>query len=156
MIRLSRMADYAVVLMTYIAAEDERAHNAAEVACATRLPPPTVSSILKNLARAGLLRSTRGIKGGYTLAAPPCDVTVVDIIAAVDGPIALTDCVEDGPGDCEIEAFCPLRSRWQVINAAVRGALQQVTLADLAAPTAMFAVPRAEFALAAPGSPGGA
>ena len=138
MIRLSRMADYAVVLMTYIATEDARTRNAAEVACETRLPSPTVSRILKNLARAGLLQSTRGIKGGYMLASPATDITVVDIIAAVDGPIAMTDCVEDGAGECDIETFCPLRSHWQVINAAVRGALQQVTLADLSAPMTMF------------------
>ena len=148
MIKLSRMADYAVVLMTQLATGDGGARNAADMACETRLPAPTVSKILKSLARAGLLRSSRGAHGGYTLAFDPRDINVVDIIAAVDGPIALTACVEDGPGDCDIEAFCPLRSHWQIINDAVRGALRQVTLADLVAPHAVFPGPRMEMTAA--------
>ncbi len=134
MIRLSRMADYAVVLMTCLPENRGSSKSASDLACETRLPLPTVSRILKKLAQRDLLESTRGANGGYRLARLQCDITVVDIIAAVDGPIALTNCVEDGPGDCGIETFCPLRSHWQLINSAISHALRQVTLADLISP----------------------
>jgi len=126
------MADYAVVLMNHIARSEAAAHNAAEIAAAAHLPTPTVSKLLKRLAKAGLLQSTRGAHGGYALGGAPHAISIAAIIAAVDGPIALTDCLEGGGGDCEIEAICPVRHNWQVINDAVCGALQRVTLADLA------------------------
>ncbi len=134
MIRLSRMADYAVVLMTCLPENMGSSKSASDLACETRLPLPTVSRILKKLAQRHLLESKRGTNGGYRLARSQRDITVVDIIVAVDGPIALTNCLEDGPGDCGIETFCPLRSHWQLINAAISKALRQVTLADLISP----------------------
>jgi FeS assembly SUF system regulator len=146
MLRLSRLADYGVVLMTHVAQTPGRLHNAHELAAISRLPVPTVSKILKALARADLLESHRGAKGGYSLARRPEDVSVGEIIIAVEGPISLTVCIE-GEGEscgCEFESICPTRGNWQRINDAIRRALDGVTLAEMAAPPAFLsiAVPR--------------
>jgi len=111
-------------------------HNAFDLAAATGLPAPTVSKLLAALARAGVLVSQRGAKGGYRLARPPAAITAADIVSAVDGPIALTVCIEHGAGACDVESLCPTRSGWRRINDAVRDAMKSVSLAELA-----FAVP---------------
>ena len=134
MIRLSRLSDYAVLLMTHIAHRAAETHNAHDLAEKTHLPAPTVSKILATLARKDLLESVRGRQGGYRLAQDSSDITVEHIIAAVDGPIALTQCVDRGPGSCGVAAFCPSSSHWHRINEAIRGALDEVTLAELTAP----------------------
>jgi FeS assembly SUF system regulator len=130
MIRLSRLADYAVLLMSRMANAPERVHNAIDIAEATGLPCPTVSKLLATLAREGLLKSVRGAKGGYSLASPTHEITVAHIIAAIDGPIAITHCIEH-PGSCDVETLCPSRVGWQAINRAVRQALEGVTLAEI-------------------------
>ena len=134
MIRLSRLADYGVVLTAHLARNPDRWLTAAELAGATTLPVPTVAKILKLLAQDGILDSHRGTKGGYALARPARDVTVADIVAALDGPIALTECMGAESGSCEIEALCPTRVNWRTINDAITGALKSVTIADMAAP----------------------
>jgi FeS assembly SUF system regulator len=131
MIRLSRLADYAVLLMSRMANTPDRVHNAIDIAEATGLPAPTVSKLLATLAREGLLKSVRGAKGGYGLASPAHEITVAHIIAAIDGPIAITYCIEHGPGSCDVETLCPSRVGWQAINRAVRQALEGVTLAEI-------------------------
>lgn len=145
MIRLSKYADYGIVIMTNLARHPDRQHTAGEIAAESHIPPPMASKILKGLARAGLLASHRGAKGGYDLARPAAAITVADIIVALDGPIALTACIEDGPGECDIEAVCPARTNWQRINDAIRHALDDITLAEMAHTVpAAFAVPRVE------------
>jgi FeS assembly SUF system regulator len=135
-IRLSRLTDYGIVLMAHLAqCEPGATHNAREVADRTRLPLPVVSKILKSLARAGLLVSQRGARGGYTLARPAREITVPEMIAVLEGPIGLTECTQH-PGACAQEARCHVREPWQRINHAVRAALARITLADLAAPHA--------------------
>ena len=134
MIRLSRLADYAVALMTHIADQPDRLRTGPELATAMHLPPPTVSKVLNKLSRSGLLISHRGVVGGYNLARPAADITMTDIISAVDGPIAMTDCIEDSPGVCTLESICPARSSWQKINNAIRTALDGVTLSDVVPP----------------------
>ena len=138
MIRLSRMADYSVVLMTYLASHAERPRSALDLTCASGLPGPTVGKLLNLLARAGLLTSYRGVGGGYALTRTPGDISVAEVIHAVDGPIALTECIHDTAGECDLEASCPARGSWQVINDVVRRALSSVSLADvlIAAPVA--------------------
>lgn len=138
MIRLSRLADYSVVLMTYLASHAERPQSALDLTFASGVPGPTVGKLLNMLARAGLLTSFRGVGGGYALSRAPGDVSVAEIIHAVDGPIALTECIHDTSGRCDLEASCPARGSWQVINDAVRTALNNVSLADvvIAAPVA--------------------
>ncbi len=138
MIRLTRLADYAVVLMSHLAANPDDVHNAADVAAGTAIPMPTVSKILGLMGRAKLLRSHRGQGGGFSLARPPSDITVADIVRVVDGPVALTECIEEGPGLCELETSCRVRGYWQKINEAVKRALNDVTLADLACPALTF------------------
>jgi FeS assembly SUF system regulator len=133
-IRLSRLSDYGIVLMALLAGRagaNGAPHNAREVASEAHLPLPVVSKILKALARRGLLVSHRGAKGGYSLARPPESITAAEMIAALEGPIGLTECAAH-PGLCVQEASCHVREPWQRINAAVRRALAQVTLAELA------------------------
>lgn len=136
MIRLSRLADYGVVLACHMAARADHCHNAFDLAAATGLPAPTVSKLLAAMARAGVLLSQRGAKGGYRLAQAPTAITAADIVSAVDGPIALTVCIEHGAGACDVEPLCPTRNGWRRINDAVRDAMKSVSLAELA-----FAVP---------------
>ena len=131
MIKLSRMADYGVVLMTELACATDTLRTASELAANTALPVPTVSKVLKLLAHAGLLESRRGIKGGYALARDASAITMVDIIDAMEGPIALTDCIGPGGTLCEIEALCPTRTNWHRINDVLTQVLRNVTLAEM-------------------------
>ena len=132
--RFSRLSDYAVALMTYIAQHPRQVHTAANVAAATRVPVPTVAKLLAKLRRNGLLASTRGVKGGYALVRPPAAISVTEIVAVLDGPIALTTCIKAGHGACEIEEICPSRRGLHRINQAVREALDVISLADIASP----------------------
>ena len=132
MIRVSRMADYGVVAMTHIAREPRVRHTAASIAARTGVPQPSASKLLKVLARAGILTSHRGVKGGYVLSRAPEQVSVAALVAAVDGPISLADCLDGPTGTCELESFCSVRGPWQKISDAIRVALEEVTLADMA------------------------
>ena len=134
MIRLSKLADYGIVLLTYFAREDKSVYTARELADVSRLPLPTVSKITKALCRGGLLVSHRGVKGGYSLSRPATEISVVDIIAAIEGPIAMTECSFTAPGLCEFEAACPVRGNWQRINQVVVHALSGLTLKDMKQP----------------------
>lgn len=137
MIRLSRLADYGVVLMTRIACSQPVSHSAQSVARATAIPLPTASKLLSALASAGVLAAVRGPGGGYKLARLAEQISIAEIISAIDGPIALTQCIERGPGYCELEGLCPSRTGWHVINRAVRQAFEEVSLADLLTPAPM-------------------
>lgn len=134
MIRLSRMADYGVVVMTYMAMRRHDTQTTHQVAVATGLPEATVGKLLKVFARENLLDSHRGVHGGYQLTRRPEDLSVAEIVTAVEGPIALTLCVDDHPGTCDVEALCPMRGGWNRINAALREALEGVSLAEMAFP----------------------
>jgi FeS assembly SUF system regulator len=134
MIRLTKQTDYGIVLLTHLAQDPARHANAPELAAETGLPLPTVSKILKLLARGDLLSSHRGVKGGYCLGRLPSQITVAEVITALEGPIAMTECVEHSPGLCIQEPVCPNRSNWQILNEVVRQALSQVTLADMTRP----------------------
>ncbi len=137
MIRLSRLADYGMILMTHIASGPEPLHTAHAVADATHVPEPTAAKILKALSRNELLDSHRGAGGGYELARPAADITVAEIIAALDGPIALTECLDAHTGPCVLETFCPTRGSLYKINQAIHRALDDITLADLVSPFPM-------------------
>ena len=136
MIRLSRLADYGVVLMTHIASAQPVSHSAQSVARATAIPVPTASKLLSSLASAGLLAAMRGVKGGYRLARRPEEISVADIVGAIDGPIALTQCIERGP-DIASWRLCPSRTGWEVLNRSVRRAFEDVSLAHLLTPALM-------------------
>ncbi|HCH56258.1 MAG TPA: SUF system Fe-S cluster assembly regulator, partial [Rhodospirillaceae bacterium] len=132
--KLSRMADYGVILMVQLARMPEQVTTAADLAEATALPAPSVSKLLKQLSRSGLLDSHRGTKGGYAIARPSTEITVADVVSAVEGPIALTECMTTQGAVCEIEALCPTRTNWRQINNALVEALDNVSLADMAKP----------------------
>ncbi len=144
MLRMTRLTDYGVVLLSHIAREPGRlTRNAPELAAAAHLPLPTVSKILKILAREGLLVPHRGAKGGFSLARAATEITVAEIIAALEGPIALTECSGHAGERCEIEPSCPVSAPWRRINRAVFEALRGITLAEMASPRpalARFAV----------------
>jgi len=155
MLRLSRLSDYAVMVMAHVAAAPDAVHNALDAAQATGLPGPTVAKLMARLGRGGLLQSTRGAKGGYRLSRPPAQITVADIVTALDGPIALTQCSKSGPSACDVENVCVSRRGINRINNAIRHALEEVTLAELARPFDFFlpAPPAAAVAAARPPDP---
>ena len=130
MLRISRLTDYGTVLLAYLAAHQATVCSAADVADATGIAPPTVSKLLKSLARAGLVTSTRGANGGYRLSRGPQDITAADVIDALEGPVSITEC-SSSDGDCEHEGVCSVGGAWQRINVAIRRALEDVTLNDL-------------------------
>ncbi len=133
MLKLSKLADYATVVMTFIAAEPSRVHAGVELAERSQVPAPTGAKLLKTLTRGGLLESIRGAHGGYRLARPATQVSVADVIRALEGPIAVTEC-SIHEGHCGIESHCATRSGWRLINTAIRQALEAVTLEQLAIP----------------------
>ena len=131
--RLSSMADYAVVTMCAAARHCGFSRvSAAELAHETGLPLPTVQKLVTVLSKAGLIKGLRGAGGGIQLARPAAAITLADIVEAVEGPIALTACVEGH--ECSVDHACTVRPHWPVVNAALRGALAGVTLTTLAAP----------------------
>lgn len=132
MLRISKLTDYAIIVLAYMAREGgEGSYTASGLAEATGVTAPTVSKVLKMLSRAGVLKSTRGPKGGYTLIRSPAQTSVAAVIHALDGPIALTEC-EGERGGCEQSPSCHARGSWEIINHAVRKALESVSLADMA------------------------
>lgn len=140
MLRVSKLTDYGVVVMTFLARESDRLHAASEIAGQIHVAAPTVSKILKALTRTGLVLSHRGVKGGYSLARAAADISVVEIIDALEGPVGLTECGSN-PGVCSQEASCSIRANWQHINGAVRGALAGVSLAQMAQPATHIVTP---------------
>jgi FeS assembly SUF system regulator len=131
MLRLPKLTDYAVVLLTNMAQTPNAAlQTTGDLATRTGLAAPTVAKILKQLTKQGLLTAQRGTHGGYRLARPPAEITVADIVVALDGPVAVTDCVNDQHGHCGVERLCTMRGQWDTINRAIKSALA-VTLADM-------------------------
>lgn len=131
MLRISRLTDYATVVLAALAAEPARLRTATALAEQTHIAAPTVSKLLKQLQRAGLVTSTRGLHGGYQLARPAAQISAAAILDALEGPMALTDCAA-GHGNCEIEDSCRVSRVWQRLNLAIRRALYDVSLAQLA------------------------
>ena len=131
--RLSSLADYAVVMMSAAARHCGQARvNAVILAEETGVPLPTVQKLVSKLSAAGLLRSARGAGGGFTLARPAAAISLADIIEAVEGPIAMTSCVDEARHDCGLEGNCRVQAHWPVVNNAVRGALAGINLTSLA------------------------
>jgi FeS assembly SUF system regulator len=124
-------------------ADNDAGHeNVRALAAATGVPEPTVRKVLKTLAHAGIVGSLRGTHGGYALARPAADITVADVVIAVEGPIAVTECASEATaGACDLEGRCNVQGPWQRISAAIRDALAGLTLADMAAPPATDATP---------------
>lgn len=133
MLRLSKLTDYGTVVLAHMAGQPEAVHTAADVAAATQVGVPTVSKLLKAFARAGLVTSFRGAHGGYSLARPADAITAIEIIDAIEGPVAITQCSLDH-SNCGIESVCGVGHNWQRISLVIRDALKTVTLAQLTRP----------------------
>lgn len=137
--RLSSLADYAIVVMTAAArAEGIVRLSATDLAAQTGVPLPTTQKLMGRLAAAGLLESTRGTGGGFALTRPAEEISLADIVEAVEGPIAMTACVENDAGrhDCALESNCRVRPHWSAVNGVIRGALAGVSLTSLSRETA--------------------
>ena len=138
MLRLNRLTDYAVVVMAQMARPGNRVRTAQQIAQETGVPLPTVSKLMNALARDSLVASQRGAAGGYTLSRPADEITVAQIIQALEGPIALTACVDGSNGHCDVASLCPMRGNWDKVNKAIQNALSQVTLEDMSGPGMVF------------------
>jgi len=138
MIRMSKLADYSFIILANMVNGQEAHWAASDLAVQTTLPLPTVAKLMKVLAKAGIVNAQRGATGGYRLALPPNNISIARIIEAVDGPIALTDCVDEGEPDCAVQSLCPMHGGWNKINSAVRFALESVFLSDLVEGCACF------------------
>lgn len=131
MLRLSKLTDYAVVVLVRLASA-EGVQTSPGIAASTGIPEPTVAKVLKTLAAGGLVASQRGARGGYRLLRPLAAIPVADVIATIDGPIALAACVDGSAIECESRGLCPVRGRWDPVNDAIHQALTAITLADMA------------------------
>lgn len=146
MLRLSKLTDYAVVVLARLeqdgaAPGKSQVQTAPGLAAATGIAEPTVAKVLKILGAHGLVEGVRGARGGYRLARTLDTVPLAQVIVAFDGPIALTACVDGGSGGCDAEAICPVRGRWDPVNDAIRNALSGITVAVLARPRFPWSVP---------------
>jgi FeS assembly SUF system regulator len=133
MLRMGKLTDYGIVLMSYLAQKTAMQHSAHALADAVLVPLPTVRKVLKALSHAGLLNSERGAQGGYSLNRSPKKISVAEIITAIEGPIALTECV-GSESQCEQENHCSIQTNWTRINNAVFHALDEVKLSDMLVP----------------------
>jgi FeS assembly SUF system regulator len=143
MLRVSRLADYSVVVLVKLGHRPD-VTNSTSLAVETGIPEPTVAKVLKALGAAGLVVSQRGARGGYRIARALGDIRLTQVIAAIDGPIALTACVDGETGGCQMDGRCSVRGRWTMVNDAVRSTLERITLADMdSVSTPSFGVPAA-------------
>ncbi|WP_020593607.1 SUF system Fe-S cluster assembly regulator [Kiloniella laminariae] len=131
MFRLTRLTDYAVVVLGQMSRKKERVVTALQLSEETGLPLPTVAKILGLLSRQELITSLRGAGGGYICHQEATAITVADILQAMEGPIALTACVDGAADNCTVENLCPMRGNWNRVNSVVAEALKTVTLADM-------------------------
>lgn len=143
MLRISKLTDYGTVVLAELANGRPGFVSAAEVAQVTGLGLPTVSKLLKTLAKAGLVTSTRGSHGGYRLSRDAREISAADVIDALEGPVSITEC-SASDSHCGLEPMCSVGNAWQRINVAIRRALDEISLADLL--RANSPTPRFQFA----------
>ena len=133
MFKISRLTDYSVVILaSMMATRSAKPISATDLADSTGIPQPTVAKILKLLVHANILASQRGMQGGYSFCKDPETLSIAEVITALDGPVALTACVDGASGTCLVEHVCALRGRWDPLNSAVQQALENVSLKDIA------------------------
>ncbi len=129
MLRITKITDYGFILLAHMAKQDaDLLHNAKDLSAAIGIPLPTVSKVLKILTQGNILKSHQGSKGGYSLSCPADQITAAEIIEAVEGPVAITDC--SSAEGCQRN--CSVSPSWQKVNGAVIGALKELSLADMA------------------------
>lgn len=134
MLRLSKLTDYATVILSLMAQDFLRIYTTAEISTATGVPIPTVSKILKKLVNATMVISLRGSKGGYRLRLEASQITVAAIIGVLEGPIALTECSVSQQG-CVQASGCRIHANWKIVNQSIYSTLASITLADMIQPT---------------------
>ncbi len=130
MLRVTKLTDYATVVLSTLAEVPDRVNNATEIADRAHLELPTVSKLLKTLAQAGLVQSFRGSAGGYRLSKPASQISLIEIVEAIEGPLGMTECSGEH-SSCEHETHCGVRSKWLRINDVVANALRDVSLAEM-------------------------
>lgn len=136
MIKLSKLSDYAIVVLSRLAVEEMgQLQTAVILAQQTGIPEPTVAKVLKLLSKQGIVQSVRGVRGGYALSRAPSEVTVTELIEALEGPISITSCADiEIETSCQIAELCPMRGGWHRVNKAVKTALDELFLSDLLIP----------------------
>jgi len=141
MLKLSKLTDYAIVVLSRLSDDAQRRRSAADLARDTGLAETTVAKVLKTLARGGLVQASRGPAGGYALCRPLTRISVAQVIVAFDGPIALTACVPAAPESCSVEQICPMRGGWSRVNTVIEQALDSVSVADMLSPASLLTEP---------------
>lgn len=132
MIKLSKLTDYAVIILGRMATGDGKLETASGLSEKTGLPEPTVAKVLKLLAKGGLIVSTRGVNGGYVLSKTPSEINMASVITALEGPVQLTSCtIEGGDECCSHSPNCTMKGKWNPVNDAMQKALEDVTLAQM-------------------------
>jgi FeS assembly SUF system regulator len=131
MIKVGKLTDYAIVMITALARQEVKIHKVADIAALTGIAHPTVAKIMKLLTRAQISVSERGAQGGYRLVKKPEEITMHDIIEAMEGPVALMHCLDEADQDCSITKLCGLKKSWQKINDEIKLALSRVTMKDM-------------------------
>lgn len=135
MFKINRITDYAVVILNTMCHKDVGTlFSATDLAERTAIPLPTVSKTLKLLAKGKILVSHRGVAGGYALTRTPKEITIAHILEAIEGPLALTACVEESEDDCNAISYCPLSGQWETMNKGISNILNSVTMEDMAKP----------------------
>ena len=134
MIKLSKPSDYSVVVLSLLARDKGKLMTAVGLSQASGIPEPTVAKVLKLLSKEGVIESTRGVNGGYALMRDPAEISVSELIAALEGPIAITACVEGSDDSCNIESICPMSGKWAKVNATIKTALDGLPVSDLLIP----------------------
>ena len=140
MLRITKLTDYATVVLTALADEPLRVHSAADLAERARLELPTVSKVLKPLAHAGLVTSFRGAAGGYRLARPPSDISLIEIVEAIEGRLGVTECSGEH-SNCEHEPHCSVQGHWRRINDVISDTLRGMSLAEMLPKTNPRSIP---------------
>ena len=150
MLKLGKLTDYAMTVMVQLTREGG-SRSAPYLAEKTSVPEPTVSKVLKALAKSGLLESGRGVGGGYRLSRAATDISVGQVIEAMDGPIAIVACVEGADEPCGSEQRCPVKGKWTPLNNAIKDALHAVKLSDMAIPVCGEPAPQRVYQITAAG-----
>ena len=131
MLRIGKMSDYALLLTNYMVGRTDSLCTTEDIVKACRLPLATVRKLLKKLVDAQIVISYRGVRGGYRLAREPRDITIAEVIGAIEGPIALTECSQQ-QGECNLSADCGLRQNWNYVNQIVAALFSNISLAQMA------------------------
>ena len=135
MLRISKLADYATLIMSHLAKEGDKLASATYLASILGLSRPVVSKVLKILCQAGLVFSTRGVIGGYRLSRAPEAISIAEVVAAIDGDFTMTECCSSR-GSCILDASCGTKTNWKIINNAIYSTLAKLSLSDMIRPLA--------------------